>query len=123
MVIVFVMILGRMGKRKLRFHVRKNYERKKKAAKRVCTVRDTDIVPATYLMIKIPLSIYAEAVASDISTLHSRLQHLSVLPTQWLYSSVSETNIVLSQLRITPPQMSAQLSFLLTISESFFWVL
>ena len=58
------MILGRMGKRKLRFDVRKNYERQKKAAKRACTVSDTGIVPTTDLMIKIPQSIYAEAVAS-----------------------------------------------------------
>ena len=99
---VFDMILGRLGKRKLRFDVRKSYERKKKAAKRACTVHDTGIVPVTDLMIKIPLSIYAEAVASDISTLHSRLQHLSVLPTQWLCPLVSGTSLVMSQLRITP---------------------
>ena len=34
-----------------------------------------------------------------------------------------ETNLVLSQLRFTPPQMSPQVSFLLTISESFSWML
>ena len=59
----------------------------------------------------------------DISILHDYLQRSSVLTAQWMCSFVSDTSVVLSKLRIEPPKMSAEVSFLLTISSNVLWIL
>ena len=112
-----------MGKRKLRFDARKNYERKKYSRNASVMVAVESEVKLEVLKISLPISVYHEAAVPDISILHDRLQRSSVLTAQWMCSFVSDTSVVLSKLRIEPPKMSAEVSFLLTISSNFLWIL
>ena len=122
----------RMGRRKLRFSARKNYERKRYVKHKLPVVpeadegevvQDVSPVLQEVLKVSIPLSLYREAVAPDISTLHSRLQHSGVLPAPWICSMVSGTTLVLNKFGISSPHTSAEVIFLLTISSNFAWVL
>ena len=105
-----------MGRRKLRFSARKNYERKRYVKHKLPVVpkadegevvQDVSPVLQEVLKVSIPLSLYREAVAPDISTLHSRLQHSGVLPAPWICSMVSGTNLVLNKFGISSPHTSA----------------
>lgn len=69
--------------RKLRFDVRKNYERKKRSRTLEVSIRQ-DPQPVKCLPVSLPLSAYTGAIVPNIGTLHSRLAKLpDVLPHEW----------------------------------------
>lgn len=106
-----------MGVRKLRFDVRKNHERRK--------YRKVLTTPPQQLEIKVslPLSAYIATAAPDITTLHTRLMSLHVLPTEWVCSLLSSTTLTLHKLDIFPPHMLASTKYMLTIFSNLSWVL
>ena len=76
-----------MGRRKVRFDSRKNYERKQRS-KRVNALILTvsirlELLPARECLVSVPISAYTGAVVPNVATLHSRLAQLSVLPHEW----------------------------------------
>ena len=116
-----------MGRRTLRFDVRKNCERKKRGTQ-VSTVQNKSVIipdetiptSKSCLKLSIPSSYYRSADAPDVSVLCTRMQKLGCLPMHWTSTVVSGT-LVLTKLRAS--QTSAKVVFLLPISEMFSWAL
>lgn len=94
-----------MGKRKLKFDVRKNCERKAAIcldAKGACDVKDSsDANSEEKLLVITPLSAYISSPAPDLYLLQERLLKSKKLPTEWACSGASPaaSQLVLSTVR------------------------
>lgn len=108
----------RMGKRKLRFFVRKNYERKKYGWPKLTTSYQRKHVK----IVSLPISAIKAAVVSSISVLHRMLLILRVLPTSWICSLLG-SSLALYQLDMASSTMSAATTTMLTIGSDFTWAL
>ena len=82
-------------------------------------------VPCKELAVKLPLSAYTSAVMSSTHELHARLtaSKSSLMPPEWICSVVSGTNLAIYKLAVTPPVMSADFTFIITISASGRWTI
>ena len=85
-------------------------------------------VPCKELAVKLPLSAYTSAVVSSTHELHARLtaSKSSLMPPEWICSVVSGTNLAIYKLAVTPPPppvMSADFTFIITISASGRWTI
>ena len=127
-----------MGKRKLQFDVRKNYElnRKIKSLKiaipfNLVTVhRDSRCIPtmadSTGLTVKVPVSAYTSTMVSDAAVLHTKLQN--VLPSTWCMSflpgvSPVQSTLALYKLVAVPQSLTADVMFMLSIAHDCSWTL
>ena len=108
-----------MGKRKLRFHQCKNFERKKYSNAPLPVSVNLSGSVVVYC-VSIPLRF---ASSSTISTLHTRIP-ITSLPPNWGIMFDSEHNILsVYQLRSQPSQGDVSLDFSLTISSDFSWTI
>ena len=132
-----------MGKRKLRFDTRKNYERKKslhcqtvQSAASGC-VRPVS-VPITsceaahmdshceendvrVLPVRIPASLYMTRPVPDIPALHKQLLESKCLPSGWVCSVTSNTSLALCKLTVPEGLASAKIAYMVTVSCDFSW--
>ena len=116
-----------MGKRKLRFAVQKNYERKKYFNLKVRVPLEC----ITVLKVSLPLDVYTHAPATNGDILHARLIRHQ-LPTQWSLvtadTSVALTatdipSFTLYTVKCIKPPYAAEVTFSLTIQSDLAWKL
>jgi len=126
-----------MGRRKLRFDARKNFERKKYSKSSELTVSiplDLLSVPSddanpSELIVSLPMSAYTSSPVSDASALHSRVSRSTTLPAGWTLACLPEASgsntasLVLCKLQILPPLFSADLTLMLTVTPDCAWTL
>lgn len=113
-----------MGRRKLIFSGKKNYDRKKYAQiPKHSTVTPAPSVSCDKLIICLPLSSYKTAVVPNLNTLHQRLMQSSALPADWSCTIVDNSHLALNKLHVTPPLLSANVLYMLTIASDFSWTL
>ena len=93
-----------MGKRKLSFSARKNYERKKYARSRVLP------------LIQVPMNVYHEGHVSSLKYLCLRIRKSNVLPVEWLLEDLVDEE---SKLTISGP--FCHTNFKLSVYSSFEW--
>ena len=113
-----------MGKRKLRFDQRKNYERRKYLVKSLpVSIKLSESVMV--YRVSLPLhyaSAYSVMDVADVLTLHTRVA--SHLPSNWLSSFDAEQNsLIVYRLHSQPLQEGANIYFSLTILSDFSWLL
>jgi len=101
-----------MGKRKLRFDVRKNYERKKYQQRK-------EQMKDVTLLVSFPISSYKTAVAPCVDTLRKRLIQSAVLPVGWSSSHVENMSLAVHKLHINPLLSSADVMFMTTVNSDF----
>lgn len=76
------------------------------------------------LLVKHPIAYFTSTKLSNTMELHGRIMHPGIkLPEGWLCSVVSSTNLALFKLAVTPPILSADFTFMLTIQYSGTWTL
>ena len=126
-----------MGRRRLRFDARKNFERKKYSECNELVVSvplDLVSVPAddanpSELIVSLPLSAYTSTPLPDASALHSRVSKSNTLPAGWTVACLPEASgshvasLALCKLQILPPLFTADFTFMLTISPDCAWTL
>ena len=84
----YICFVTGMGKRKLRFDARKNFECKKyrkitvSVSLEVVSV-NTDDAEESELIVSLPLSSYTSATLPDATVLHSRISRSNALPAGW----------------------------------------
>lgn len=115
----YINFITSMGKRKIRFDARKNYERKKHARARAITQPQHD----TELVVTLPRSAYTTAAVAEVAALQSRLTISHTLPNDWISTLLSSNDLALYKLTVSPPLMSAKVQYMLTISNDLSWVL
>ena len=139
-----------MGKRKLRFDLRKNYERKKRQRTDTNTApsalivslpltvysstlvdastrqgTDTNIAPSA-LIVSLPLTAYSSTMV-DASTLFSRLRHLECLRKGWFIAEMPETcssplpTLMLCKVECLPPHFLPTLTFTVSFNNECKW--
>ena len=102
-----------MGKRKLKFDVRKNCERKRKKPLELC--------PATCsLLVSLPISAYLSAEAADTALLHSRIVALQSLPPGWMFANI-HSNASLVIYKLQPVAAAAGLVFTVSLDHAMMW--
>ena len=108
-----------MGKRKLRFDLRKNYERKKRQR------TDTNTA-SSVLIVSLPLTAYSSTLV-DASTLFSHLRHLECLRKEWFIAEMPETcssspsTLMLCKLERLPPHLLPTLTFTVAFNNECKW--
>ena len=123
---IFTISTG-MGKRKLRFDHRKNYERKKRKAE---IVKAPVSMPPS-LIISLPLILYNSLPATSPSTLFSRLSSTGSLQAGWLMTDPLEggqaaaatTSLILYKMDRRQPSMVPFVLFTVTITGDCTWIL
>ena len=106
--------------RTLKFDTRKTHSCTTKVHSDVATRHDDDGT----LVVTVPRASYTTAILTDSIQLHRRLMHCSMsLLAEWICSVVATTNLALYKLSITPPVMSAEFTFMLTIQPHDAWTL
>ena len=130
---IYICIVTGMGKRKLRFDARKNFERKKyrkimvSVPLEVVSVNTND-AEESELIVSLPLSAYTSATLPDATVLHSRVSRSNALPAGWTLACLPASTsylatFALCKLQIFPPLCSAHATFMLTVSPSCAWTL
>ncbi len=105
-----------MGKRKLRYDVRKNYERKmEKSCKTVSCCEEQF---SEELVVRVPVTLYTSSSAPDILGLNERLLESRCLPADWTCSDASAVSLSLRKLQ---PMESADVVYVVTICSDFTW--
>ena len=98
-----------MGKRKLRFDSRKNFERKK--YKKITVSVPLEVVSVnteeSELIVSLPLSSYTSATLPDATVLHSRISRSNPLPAGWTLACLPESTSYLATFEA--PDFSATL--------------
>jgi len=126
-----------MGRRKLRFDARKNFERKKYSKSSELTVSiplvllsvPSDDANPSELIVSLPMSAYTSSPVPDASALHSRVSRSTTLPAGWTLACLPEASgsntasLVLCKLQILPPLFSADLTLMLTVTPDCAWTL
>lgn len=121
----------RMGKRKLRFFVAKNYERKKYAAQVHPQTPSVDSESATSsltLTVSVPLSVFTSAPVSSVAQLHARVTAANCLPKNWVNMSSSThqapvPSLLFCHLRCQPPLFCSQVAYNIQIDQHLNWTL
>ena len=104
----------------MKFDARKTHSCTTKVHSDVATWHDDNGT----LVVTVPRASYTTAIQTDSIQLHRRLMHCSMsLPAEWICSVVATTNLALYKLSITPPMMSADFTFMLTIQLHDAWTL
>ena len=70
-----------MGRRKLRFDLRRNYDRKK------CGLKDRtplELLKPSELVVRLPTSAYNSSEVTDATRLHTRLSQSNKVPPGWI---------------------------------------
>ena len=105
-----------MGRRKLRFDSRKNFERKKRLCRAATNI---SVMPAD-LFIRLPITTsYLPSRVNSLNTLQERLLILGKLPAGWT-SSIIGTTLVLIKL-FSDQSPATIVLYTLTISQDFTW--
>ena len=104
-----------MGRRKLKYQERKNYERKKHNL-------HARILPSK-LLVHLPLSAYTSSKVSDVTALHTRLEQSKMLPSLWNILQQSIPPLVLYKIQFNPSLPSVKVTFTLTVDCQCFWTL
>ena len=133
-----------MGKRKLRFDQRKNYERKKYGVTELSVsiplsqlpqaVIPLEMAHPSQLMIHLPLSAYTSSTVPDTTALYLRLRRSNLLPPGWTATCLSDESasqptssllpsLALCKLQCLPPLFRADVTFTLTMSTQCTWTL
>ena len=127
---MYVCFVTGMGKRRLRFNAKKNFERKKYRKITVSVLLEVVSVNTdeSELIVNLPLSAYTSATLPDVTVLHSRISRSNALPAGWnlacLPASTSYlATFALCKLKIFPPLCSSHATFMLTVSPSCAWTL
>ena len=127
--IVFSYVEPRMGKRKLRFFVTKNYERKKYAARMPQTPSlEGSATSSLMLTVSTPFSAFTAAPVSNIAQLHSRVTAANGLPQNWVNMSASTLStpvpsLLFCQLQCPPPLFHSQVAYNVQVDQHLKWTL
>lgn len=118
-----------MGKRKLRFFVTKNYERKKYAARVQPQAPSVDeSTSCLTLTVSIPLSAFTSAPVSSVAQLHARVTASNSLPQNWVNMSTSTLqapapSLLFCYLQCRPPLFHSQVAYNIQIDLQLNWTL
>ena len=118
----------RMGKRKLRFFVTKNYERKKYAARSQPHTPSLEgsTTSSVNLTVSVPLSAFTAAPVSDVAQLNSRFTASNVLPQNWVNMTTSATptpSLLLCCLQCRPPLFCSEVVYNIHVDQHLKWTL
>ena len=107
-----------MGRRKLRFDSRKNFERRK--LRRAVTPSE-DFTCTSEIVVRLPITSYESSQVTSIDKLQEKMQRLKACPAGWTSTvmSESETNLVFCKLYYTESNVAVQ--YMLKISSDFTW--
>ena len=118
-----------MGKRRLRFDQRKNYERKKR---RMSVNTPPDLSTQQELVVSLPLSAYMSTATTDVSTLFSRLRSMNSLPASWSIADAQQVPsphqtinlpLTLCKMQCHPPDYVPTLVFTVAFDDQCTWTL
>lgn len=113
-----------MGKRKLRFDQRKNYERKKYG---LFVKIPLALLNPSELVVHLPLSAFLSSEARDADALLSRLRKSNRLPTSWvihdLPTPTSNAHFMLCKLEHRPPLLTPSFTFTIVVDFQCRWLL
>ena len=118
-----------MGKRRLRFDQRKNYERKKR---RMSVNTPPDLSTQQELVVSLPLSAYMSTATTDVSTLFSRLRSMNSLPAGWSIADAQQVPsphqtinppLTLCKMQCHPPDYVPTLVFIVAFDDQCTWTL
>ena len=117
-----------MGKRKLRFFVTKNYERKKYAARSQPHTPSLEgsTTSSVNLTVSVPLSAFTAAPVSDVAQLNSRFTASNVLPQNWVNMTTSATptpSLLLCCLQCRPPLFCSEVVYNIHVDQHLKWTL
>ena len=118
----FSQVVG-MGKRKLRFDQRKNYERKKYGFR---VMMQLALLTPHELVVHLPLSAYFGADARDASVLLSRLQRSEKIPNSWVISHsipACSHRFMLCKLQQRPNVSTPTIMFSIAFDSQCMWML
>ena len=115
-----------MGKRKLRFFVTKNYERKKRTLQ--VQPQSSAMSSALVLTVSIPYSVFTAAAVNNVAQLHSRAKAANCLPQNWVYltspeSTLPRPSLLLCRLKCQPPLYDPQVVYNVQIDQHLRWAL
>ena len=105
------------GKRKLRFDIRKNNERKKRLCKAAACI---SAIPGD-LYVKLPISIYHSGRVRSVSALYERLRKRDILEHGWTCSFASCSSLVILKLSCPNLSLAPNMLFTVIISKDFTW--
>ena len=109
-----------MGRRRLRFDQRKNYERKKYGLGRKTSVEQ---MKPSELVVCLPLSAYTSSEVADSSTLHTRLKQSNKVPPGWMILEQSTPTLALCEVQFCPLLRSSNTTFTLVVEQHCLWSL
>lgn len=115
-----------MGRRKLRFYITKNNERKRYAARDKSQMHPVQSSPNSSLSVSFPVSAFTAAHVSTVSKLHSRLTATSVLPQSWVdmtSSTMPLQGLLFCRLQCQPPLFHAEVAYNIQIDLHLKWTL
>ena len=132
--LVYYNIYREMGKRKMRFDPRKNYERKKYKTTELTVSIPTRLLPVpahpTELVVSLPLAVYTSSTVPDTCCLHDRVMKSTQLPPGWTVTSIPSshpshsTSLAVCKMQICPSSShGADVTFMLTVAHDFRWIL
>ena len=120
----------RMGKRKLRFFVTKNYERKKYAARiqPQAPPLEGSTTSGLTLTVSVPFSAFTAAAVSSVAQLHSRLTAANGLPQNWVNMTASAfptppPSLLLCRLQCRPPLFHSEVAYNIQVDQHLKWTL
>ncbi len=116
-----------MGRRKLRFDLRKNHERKKYGLRVKIPLQ---VLKPPHLMVQLPISAYTSATAPDPTILRSRLGKSNLLPSGWTVAEEGSQPmpgvcppLVLYRLQVLQVLAAPCVPFTLSVDGQFTWTL
>lgn len=115
-----------MGRRKLRFDIRKNQERKQQRKRPLNLIMSIplQLLPTRECVVSIPICIYTSAVISNSAVLQSCLSQLSILPDRWKCECLpSWTGFDLVFTKLSTVLHHCLHKFLLRYSESILYII
>ena len=116
-----------MGKRKLRFAAKKNYERKKWPTPLLVSIPLESIKPPS-LVVSLPVSAYTSSEVGNPSLLQSRPERSCLLPSGWRFGDEHTSALQLSSLSLILHKVpvfgaSAGIVYTLVITQNLMWEL
>ena len=114
--ILTVVVSIQMGKRKLRFDVRKNYERS--TCRKRAKIVQPEPAPES-LVVRLPLLAYTALLVLDLNVLFTRLSGYPMIPEGWTTTTVREENNLCELL--LRKQLHTGHPFIVTVSPDCTW--
>ena len=105
-----------MGRRKLRFDQRKNYERKKYGLHIRIPLKK--LKKPTKLVVSLPIAVYSSTPVPELSVLYSRLKH-TITP-GWSLAHTARSSLVLYKLQLLSSDLPS-VTFSICIDEECRW--